>query len=129
MNIIGNLVGFFLPAYEDFCFFYAFGIRIRSHLCQLDDPMTLFFPANIVVIQTLQVIGEPLIHNCQKSEECQFSSALRTDKAETDIIFSQFIQPRDSNQHIYLHHFSNILVVICSQEMVKRRLDSFFSIP
>ena len=78
--------------------------------------MSLHFAVNIVIVNFFQVIGKPLVFDCQQPEEGGLSCALSTNKAEHNLKFaSRFEHPTDCSQHKQLQALIGAFAVLCAE--------------
>ena len=65
MGFIRHFVGFLRPADKGLNILNAFGVGCSNHLGHFDNPMSLHLAVNIVIVNSFQVIGKPLVFDCQ----------------------------------------------------------------
>ena len=69
VGFVWHFIGFLLAAEKGLDFLNALGIGCGNHLRHLDQPVSLHLAVHIFIVQLFQVIGKPVILNCQQAKE------------------------------------------------------------
>ena len=92
--------------------------------------MSLHLAEHIVVINLLQVIGEPFILTGQKAEEGRFTGSLSTYQTEHQFkLTARSEYPVNGSQQKQTHDFGAIRTDFCTQEVMKYIGDALCAIP
>ena len=123
-------IGFLRPADKGLNILNAFGIGGGNHLGHFDNPMSLHLAINIVIINPFQVIGKPLIFDCQQPEEGGLSCALSSDQTEHGFkLASRLEYPADCAQHEQPQTFIGELAFLRSKKMGQGAADALGAVP
>ena len=101
MGFIRHFIGFLGSADKGLNILNTFGIGGGNHFGHFDNPMSLHLAVNIVIVNSFQVIGKPLVFDCQQPEEGGLSCALSSDQTEHGFkLASRLIAPNmNSRRH------------------------------
>ena len=92
--------------------------------------MPLHLAEHIVVIDLLQIIGEPFIFAGQKAEEGRFTGSLTAYQTEHQFkLTSRFEYPVNGSQQKQTHDFGAIRTDFCAQEVMKHIGDTLGAVP
>ena len=85
---------------------------------------------NVVIVQSAQVVAEPLVPNCQEAEEGGLTCALAANQAEHHIKFASGLKyPANGTEHKQFHCHAGVIIHRCTQEFVERKANPFLTIP
>ena len=130
MGFIRHFIGFLGSAYKGLNILNTFGIGGGNHLGHFDNPMSLHLAVNIVIVNPFQVIGKPLVFDCQQPEEGGLSCALSSDQTEHGFkLASRLEHPADCAQHEQPQTFIGELAFLCSEKMGQGAADALGAVP
>ena len=69
VGFVWHFIGFLLATEKRFDFLNTLGIGGGNHLRHLNQPVSLHLAIHIFIVQFFQVIGKPVILNCQQPKE------------------------------------------------------------
>ena len=130
MGFIRHFIGFLGSADEGLNILNALGIGGGDHLGHFDNPMSLHLAVNIVIVNPFQVIGKPLVFDCQQPEEGGLSCTLSSDQTEHGFkLASRLEYPADCAQHEQPQTFIGELAFLCSEKMGQGAADALCAVP
>ena len=130
MGFIRHFVGFLGSADKGLNILNALGVGCGNHLGHFDNPMSLHLAVNIVIVNPFQVIGKPLVFDCQQPEEGGLSCALSSDQTEHGFkLASRLEHPADCAQHEQPQTFIGELAFLSSEKMGQGAADALGAVP
>lgn len=98
--VIRYFVSILLAAEKRFDFFHVLGIARGNHLAHLDNPMPHHAAIDVFIVELSQIIREPLVISCEKTEEAGLPSALSASETKHHIELAPWLKDAcHSTQH------------------------------
>ena len=130
LGFIRRSVGFLLSADKGANFFNALCAAGGKHFRHLDDPVALQLLEHPVIVQLFQVIGKPLVPDCQQAEESGLPGTLAAYQTKHFLIFGTGTEyPADSAQQEVFQHFFHIVAFISAKKVVQAGTDAGCPVP
>ena len=130
VGFIRHFIGFLGSADEGLNILNAFGVGCGNHLGHFDNPMSLHLAVNIVIVNPFQVIGKPLVFDCQQPEEGGLSRTLSSDQTEHGFKLASWLEyPADCTQHEQSQTFIGELAFLSSKKMGQGAADALCAVP
>ena len=120
MRFIGDFIGFLLLAEKALDLLDALGVGGGNHLRHFDDPVPLQLAIYVVIVQPPQVVREPLVLDCQQTEEGRLPHTLTSYQTEHGLKFTSRLEHSlDGSQQKDFHGFASVLVLRSTEEVVQ----------
>ena len=92
--------------------------------------MTLQLAVHVIIVQLPQIIGKPLVPDCQQPEEGGFASPLTAYQTQHDFKLASGLKcPCNRPQHEQLQGFIGVIVHISSQKVPQTEADALRPVP